>query len=92
MIVPKMHSRAVTAFSMCQGEAAVVSFSTPRPPRHDTMGPMLFSPNKDETERLLDYETTRRGEDKPWHPAARFATGALVTVFVVRARMRISPR
>jgi hypothetical protein len=56
------------------------------------MGPMLFSPNKDETERLLDYEATRRGEDKPWHPAARFATGALVTVFVVRARMRISPR
>ena len=48
------------------------------------MGPMLFSPAKGETERLLDYETTRAGDNKPWHPAARFATGALVTVFAVR--------
>ena len=45
---------------------------------------MLFSPAKGETERLLDYGTTRAGENKPWHPAARFATGALVTVFAVR--------
>ena len=54
------------------------------------MGPMIFSPNKEETERLLDYEATRRGENKPWHPAARFATGALVTVFVVSAHANLS--
>ena len=53
-------------------------------PRRTTMGPMLFSPAKGETERLLDYGTTRAGDNKPWHPAARFATGALVTVFAVR--------
>jgi len=56
------------------------------------MGPMIFSPNKDETERLLDYEATRRGENKPWHPAARFATGALDTVFVVSAHANLSER
>ncbi len=52
------------------------------------MGPMLFSPAKGETERLLDYGTTRAGDNKPWHPAARFATGALVTVFAVRVPAR----